>query len=84
VALALLKQNETVKDGALCQVSGWGNTQNSNESKVVVRAAMVPYVNQQEWDDAYADFGGITDRMICVGFREGGKDACQVSIVSPF
>lgn len=38
---------------------------------------MVPSVNQTECSKAYNNMGGITDRMICAGFKAGGKDACQ-------
>jgi trypsin len=75
--IALPKQDEPVEDGTLCEVSGWGNTQSSGESNKILRAALVPSVNQEECDDAYADFGGVTPRMICAGFKAGGKDACQ-------
>lgn len=37
----------------------------------------MPIVNQTVCSDAYASFGGITDRMICAGLTAGGKDACQ-------
>jgi trypsin len=75
--IALPKQNQAVKDGTECVVSGWGNTQNSNESRNNLRAAKVPSVNQADCDDAYSSFGGVTDRMLCAGYTEGGKDACQ-------
>ena len=34
----------------------------------------MPLVTQQECNRAYR--GSITDRMICAGFKTGGKDAC--------
>lgn len=37
----------------------------------------MPIVNQESCSRAYASFNGITDRMICAGYTEGGKDACQ-------
>ncbi|XP_058058016.1 trypsin-1-like [Anopheles bellator] len=73
----LPEQDEPVEDGTLCKVSGWGNTQNWNESTERLRAATVPTVNQKECEEAYADFGGITDTMLCAGYKKGGKDACQ-------
>lgn len=75
--IALPSQDEIVEDDSLCIVTGWGNTQNSQESRDKLRAAYVPSVNQAECDAAYRNFGGITDRMICAGYKSGGKDACQ-------
>jgi trypsin len=76
--VALPEHDESIKDGTLCKVSGWGHTQNNNESNSNLRAAFVPSVNQQKCDEIYSGFGGITDQMVCAGFQEGGKDACQV------
>uniref|UniRef100_A0A182J896 trypsin n=1 Tax=Anopheles atroparvus TaxID=41427 RepID=A0A182J896_ANOAO len=75
--VALPEQDEAVEDGTLTTVSGWGNTQSSSESNAFLRAANVPTVNQNECDTAYEDFGGVTDRMLCAGYKQGGKDACQ-------
>ncbi|KFB42846.1 trypsin [Anopheles sinensis] len=75
--VALPEQDEPVEDGTLTTVSGWGNTQSDSESNEVLRAANVPTVNQQECVDAYAIHEGVTDRMLCAGYKQGGKDACQ-------
>uniref|UniRef100_A0A182QTY3 trypsin n=1 Tax=Anopheles farauti TaxID=69004 RepID=A0A182QTY3_9DIPT len=75
--IALPEQDEAIEDGTLTTVSGWGNTQSASESNAVLRAANVPTVNQAECSDAYSTFGGITDRMLCAGYKQGGKDACQ-------
>lgn len=75
--IALPSQDEPVEDDSLCFVTGWGNTQNSQESRDKLRAAFVPSVNQEECNTAYESFGGVTDRMICAGYKVGGKDACQ-------
>lgn len=72
--IALPEQDEVVDDNSLCLVSGWGNTQSSSESREKLRAAYVPSVNQTECANAYQDFGGITPRMICAGYKKGGKD----------
>ncbi|EJY58048.1 AAEL017520-PA [Aedes aegypti] len=47
------------------------------ESNDVLRAAYVPAVSQEECSDFYVIYVGVTDRMVCAGFKEGGKDACQ-------
>lgn len=64
-------------DGMTCYVTGWGNTQTSAESREWLRSAEVPIVNQDDCSRKYERFGGITERMICAGYTEGGKDACQ-------
>ncbi|XP_034097284.1 trypsin-7 [Drosophila albomicans] len=71
----LPEQNDDIDDGTLVTISGWGNTQNWEESDVILRAVIVPKVNQTQCNEAYT--GSITDRMLCAGLREGGKDACQ-------
>lgn len=76
-AIGLPDQDEDVEDGTMCIVTGWGNTQNSQELKDKLRSADVPIVNQDKCNEAYKSFGGVTDRMICAGFDEGLVDACQ-------
>ncbi|XP_058822836.1 trypsin-1-like [Topomyia yanbarensis] len=76
-AIELPAQNESIVDGTLCVVSGWGSTQNPFESRQKLRAAYIPSVNRQQCNKAYTIYGGVTDRMLCAGFRNGGRDACQ-------
>lgn len=75
--ITLPEQDESLPDGTLCEVSGWGNTQSITQSRDKLRAAYVPSYNQQQCNQAYRLYGGVTDRMICAGFQQGGKDACQ-------
>lgn len=75
--IKLPEQDEKIEDGDMCLVSGWGNTQDTSESRNFLRAAKVPVVNQEECSKAYSAYGGITPRMICAGLEKGGKDACQ-------
>uniref|UniRef100_A0A8D8AT59 trypsin n=1 Tax=Culex pipiens TaxID=7175 RepID=A0A8D8AT59_CULPI len=76
-AVGLPEQDEPVEDGQLLQVSGWGDTQNVQESGEILRATNVPAVNQEECSTAYQGSYKITERMICAGYQAGGKDACQ-------
>ncbi|XP_055389338.1 trypsin-3-like [Condylostylus longicornis] len=71
----LPEQDEPVPDGTLLRVSGWGNTQVPSDDRAVLRAAYVAKVNEEQCGVAYP--GNISDRMICAGFKEGGKDSCQ-------
>ena len=41
----------------------------------------VPIVSQESCQKSYED-EDITERMICAGIPEGGKDSCQVSLFS--
>lgn len=76
--IKLPRQNKQYADDTPALVTGWGNTQNVDESRDRLRAAIVPIVNQEDCSNAYSAFGGVTDRMICAGLLvEGGKDACQ-------
>ena len=38
----------------------------------------VQVITESECNSTYADYGGITDRMICAGDTNGGKGACWV------
>uniref|UniRef100_A0A1L8DQP6 trypsin n=1 Tax=Nyssomyia neivai TaxID=330878 RepID=A0A1L8DQP6_9DIPT len=75
--IGLPEQDEDVPDNTALLVSGWGNTQNSQESREHLRAAIVPKSNDKVCNTAYKAYGGITPRMICAGLPQGGKDACQ-------
>ncbi|XP_053666898.1 trypsin-1-like [Anopheles marshallii] len=75
--VALPEQDEPVKDGTMTTISGWGNTQSAAESNAVLRAANVPTINQSTCNKNYERFGGITSRMLCAGYQQGGKDSCQ-------
>ena len=52
-AIKLPTLNEKLADGVMLEVSGWGNTQNAAESRVILRAAKIPSVNQQTCNKAY-------------------------------
>ncbi|XP_075168802.1 trypsin-1-like [Haematobia irritans] len=74
---AKLPSGDDLADGTLLTVSGWGNTKNPNEDNSVLRAVQVPKVSKDVCEKAYSGFGVITDRMLCAGFPQGGKDSCQ-------
>ncbi|XP_073821499.1 trypsin-1-like [Musca autumnalis] len=71
------KDDDTIKDGDSCYVTGWGRTQNIFERRTWLRQVEVPIFNHEECSEKYKRFGGVTERMICAGYIQGGKDACQ-------
>nr|XP_014103103.1 trypsin-1 isoform X1 [Bactrocera oleae] len=75
--IKLPDEKDQFMDGDICYVTGWGNTQNASESRQWLRQAEVPLFNHELCSEKYKQFGGVTDRMLCAGYLEGGKDACQ-------
>ncbi|XP_049821475.1 trypsin beta-like isoform X2 [Aethina tumida] len=65
-------------DGAPVTVSGYGVTwEGSIFTSNELRSVEVNIVNQEECNNDYAEYDGVTQRMICAAVPEGGKDACQ-------
>jgi secreted trypsin-like serine protease len=66
------------RPGLIAIVSGWGLTQETdNHTSNVLRNVSVQLVTKQDCSGPASYAGAITDRMICAGFAEKGKDACQ-------
>lgn len=63
--------------GVAATVTGWGETETSNPSNVLLEVT-VDVVDNQTCQDAYASAGyRVSDNMVCAGFKEGGKDTCR-------
>lgn len=75
--IGLPAANETVGGGALCFVSGWGDTHRPNESSRVLRGATVFTVEQRMCRTLMARYFPITPAMLCAGLPDGGKDSCN-------
>ena len=56
-------------------VSGWGATSYNGSSSQLLRKVAVPIVSNTTCNTNYS--GGITERMVCAGLPQGGKDSCQ-------
>ncbi|XP_046896443.1 trypsin-like [Hypomesus transpacificus] len=69
--------------GIRCSVSGWGNTAMGGEVNLPTRLQCldVPIVDGKLCDESYP--GMITQRMMCVGFMDGGRDVCNGDSGSP-
>ncbi|XP_061388400.1 polyserase-2-like, partial [Musca vetustissima] len=65
-----------LKNGTVCQVTGWGITEEGYNSDVLMTVD-VPYIppNVCRKESAYLDL--IRPGMMCAGYLEGERDACQ-------
>ncbi|XP_052608091.1 coagulation factor XI-like [Peromyscus californicus insignis] len=59
-----------------CWVTGWGYTRPRGEIQNTLQKAKVPLVSNEECQTRYRKHK-ITNKMICAGYKEGGKDACK-------
>uniref|UniRef100_A0A8D0BNU7 Peptidase S1 domain-containing protein n=1 Tax=Salvator merianae TaxID=96440 RepID=A0A8D0BNU7_SALMN len=74
----LPQQGATVRDGRLCQVSGWGHTAPmGGRTSDTLRSVQLPVISAWKCNSSFSYAGYITKNMICAGFPAGGKDACQ-------
>ncbi|XP_063392609.1 vitellin-degrading protease-like [Cydia fagiglandana] len=76
-SIEMMGDGEEVDDGAITEVSGWGNTKEGGGSTSTLQKVLVPVVNEQDCRSAYSPLYAITPRMLCAGVPAGGKDACQ-------
>uniref|UniRef100_A0A1B0DK65 Peptidase S1 domain-containing protein n=1 Tax=Phlebotomus papatasi TaxID=29031 RepID=A0A1B0DK65_PHLPP len=76
--IALPRASEEVCNNALMLASGFGNLGfNTTNDSGTLRAVTVPKVADGRCFEAYYHDGGITARMFCAGFEEGGKGVCM-------
>lgn len=76
--IELPKSNHEFEVDTRCIVSGWGSTQDVNQSREQLRSVNVPKVSRVSCHEAYRQFNmPVTLRMMCAGYEEGGRDACQ-------
>uniref|UniRef100_A0A4W4ECU5 Peptidase S1 domain-containing protein n=1 Tax=Electrophorus electricus TaxID=8005 RepID=A0A4W4ECU5_ELEEL len=63
-----------LEPGLLCWVTGWGALREGGGTSDVLQKVDVQLVSE---DACVRSYGYITPRMLCAGYRSGGKDACQ-------
>lgn len=74
------------KPKTLVRVAGWGSISPNGAKKnrsIELNEVDVPIVNNTICKNAMQYDGDITNRMICAGFAEGGKDSCVGDSGSP-
>ncbi len=77
----LPSQTALSSTGAKATVIGWGDLSDGGRNYPIdLHEAVVPIYDQALCSAAYTDSegqGGVTERMICAGYPQGGVDACQ-------
>lgn len=71
-------QGAAVATGIVVYVAGWGALCENCSGTATLRYVGVPVITNADCNSMYG--GGITVGMLCAGFPEGGRDACQVRI----
>ncbi|CAL8331838.1 unnamed protein product [Lota lota] len=59
----------------LCWVTGWGALQENGQGSNVLQMVGVQLVSEESCARSYGN--SVTPRMLCAGYRQGGRDACQ-------
>ena len=67
--------------GRIAVVTGWGRTEERKPTSSSLRKVAVPILSKEQCQKSGYAKNRITDNMICAGYAEGKKDACQVCIV---
>lgn len=73
-AVPLQKVSQDPAIGSFANVTGWGYT-SADDFSLILQVIVIPRVDQKYCEEIW----GVTPRMICYGFDEGGKGACGVS-----
>lgn len=65
----------------MSDVAGWGTTCEGCDGTNILRFVSVPVISNAQCNTMYG--GRITTGMLCAGFPEGGRDACQMDSGGP-
>lgn len=79
ILIKLPQPNENPRSGQTAVVSGWGSKNYSfgYYKSILLRKVNVMIIDQNVCKRNYSP-NVVTDRMICAGNIQGGKDTCQV------
>ena len=78
--MCLPSSSSTWGEAGEASVAGWGHTSHGGAASHLLRSVNVDMIGKEQCRAAYGQ-NAITDRMICAGTSEGGRDACQVDFL---
>jgi secreted trypsin-like serine protease len=83
--IAASQESSLADAGTRGYVTGWGDRSDGNGSyPKTLQQVVVPIVSRSDCNDANSYDGAITARMICAGYRKGGRDSCSGDSGGPF
>lgn len=68
--------------GKYTLIAGWGRTGEKEFTSKGLQSVIVPIWSREQCAESEYGKKRITDNMMCAGFPEGAKDACQVCLNS--
>ncbi|KAJ8976746.1 hypothetical protein NQ317_004298 [Molorchus minor] len=76
--ISIVAATGTIKNGDTSVATGWGRLTNDGAIPVQLQVVSLPTITTATCQTYYGSgVGGVTDRMFCAGYDEGGKDTCQ-------
>lgn len=83
--VCLPKPGDPLDPGTICWVTGWGNTGTNQQLQppFTLQELQVPLIDAQTCNNYYQENSVpgtgpvILEGMLCAGYEEGGKDACN-------
>lgn len=73
--IALPMQSAPVADGVVANIAGWGALCEGCSGITTLQYVGLPVLTNANCKSMYG--GSVTASMLCAGFAEGGRDACQ-------
>jgi secreted trypsin-like serine protease len=70
-------EEEAIVPGTPLYVSGWGATSEGGRAVITLRSVSVPSVPTADCKNPFSYGGRVSERMLCAGDAQGGRDACQ-------
>lgn len=61
-------------------VTGWGATRENGPLAEKLQEVKVPILSNAQCKESKYGPNRITENMMCAGYKEGGKDSCQVIV----